>query len=147
MLGILIHQTGLGLKRLMRHSSSPVFMRSGDRPALADIRCGIGHGLTPHAGNVSGDLRRRVHEEVTQGTGDLDVFCAQSNANPLLGVVVLVDRVVAPVCAVAVGRRATHLADSAAVPDVVIGVRFFIFHAPTSSQRVRHRLTYARFSS
>ncbi len=52
-------------------------MGLGDRPALADIRRDIGHGLTPHAGNVAGDLGRRIHEEVAQGTGDLDVFCAQ----------------------------------------------------------------------
>jgi len=73
MLGILIHQNGVPFKSRMRHSSSPVFMRVGNRPALADRRRQIRHGLAPHPGDVAGDLGGRLHEEVAQGTGDLDI--------------------------------------------------------------------------
>ena len=58
-------------------------MRSGDRPALADLRSDIGHSLTPHAGDVAGDLRGRLHEEVAQSAGDLDVVRAQGDPNAL----------------------------------------------------------------
>ena len=128
MLGILIHQKGRGLKRLMRHSSSPVFMRSGNRPALADIGRGIGHSLTPHLGDVARDLGGRLHEEVPQGAGDLNIVRPQRDPHPLLGVVVVVNRVVAPVSAVV-------------VPDMVVGVRVFIFHAPISTGGVGHLLS------
>ena len=131
MLGILIHQRGGGLKRLMRHSSSPVFMRSGDRPALANIRRGIGHRLTPHLRDVAGDLGGRLHKEVAQGSGDLHIVRSQRDPHPLLGVVVVVNRVVAPVSAVV-------------VPDVVVGIRVFIFHAPTATQGVGHPLSHAQ---
>ncbi len=105
-------------------------MRLGDRPALADIREDIGHGLTPHAGNVAGDFGRRIHEEVAQGAGYRDILRAQRNANPLLGVIVLVDRVMAPPNAVV-------------VPDVVVGVGMVVFHAPSSTRGVGHLLSEA----
>ena len=127
MLLILIHQMGRGLKRLVRHSSRPVLVRSGDRPALADVRSDVGHGLTPHAGDVTRDLRGRLHEEVAQSAGDLDVVRAEGDPNALLGVVVLVDGVVAPPGAVV-------------VPDVVVGV-VVMFHVPTSSEGVGHPLS------
>jgi hypothetical protein len=57
----------------MRHSFSPVFMRVGNRPALADRRRQIRHGLATHPGDVAGDLGGRLHEEVAQGAGDLDI--------------------------------------------------------------------------
>jgi hypothetical protein len=45
----------------------------------------------------------------------------------------LMDRVVAPVSAVV-------------VPDVVVGIRIFIFHAPTSTKGVGHLLSYGQKS-
>ena len=112
----------------MRHGSHPVFMRSGDGTAFADLGPDIGHGLAPHAGDVAGDLGGRLHEEVPQGAGDRDVVGSQRDANPFLGVVVVVDRVVAPPSAVV-------------VPDVVVGIRIFIFHVPTSTEGVGHLLS------
>jgi hypothetical protein len=104
MLVILIHQKGRGLKRLMRHSSHPVFMRSGDGTAFADARSDIGHSLTAHARDVAGNFRRRLYEEVAQGTRDCHIVRAEGDPNALLGVIVLVDRVVAPPSAISVGR-------------------------------------------
>jgi hypothetical protein len=104
MLVILIHQKGRGLKRLMRHSSRPVFMRSGDGTAFADARSDIGHSLTAHARDVAGNFRRRLYEEVAQGTRDCHIVRAEGDPNALLGVIVLVDRVVAPPSAISVGR-------------------------------------------
>ena len=112
----------------MRHGSHPVFMRSGDGAAFADARSDIGHSLTPHSRDVAGDLRGRLHQEVAQSAGDRDVVGSQRDANPFLGVVVVVDRVVAPPSAVV-------------VPDVVVGIRIFIFHAPTSTEGVGHLLS------
>lgn len=128
MLIILIHQKGRGLKRLMRHSSRPVFMRSGDGTAFADARSDIGHSLTAHARDVAGNFRRRLYEEVAQGTRDCHIVRAEGDPNALLGVIVLVDRVVAPPSAIV-------------VPDVVVGIGIFIFHASTSTQGVGHPLS------
>ena len=128
MLGILIDQEGDPFKFLVCHSASPVFMRPGERRAFADIRSNVGHGLTARAGNVAGDLRSRLHEEVAQGAGDRGIVRPQRDAHPLLGVVVVVHGVVAPVGAVV-------------VPDVVVGIRICIFHAPTSTEGVRHPLS------
>ena len=57
MLPRLLHQKGRGLKRLVRHSSQPVFVKFGagsreqgarDGVRLAaEIRCDVGHSLTP----------------------------------------------------------------------------------------------------
>ena len=112
----------------MRHSSSPVFMRPGDRPALAEVGRDIGHRLSTHLGDVAGDLGGRLHEEVAQGAGDLHIVRSKGDPDAFLGVVVLVDRVVAPISAVV-------------VPNVVVGIRVFVFHAPTSSQGVGHLLS------
>ena len=128
MLVILIHQKGGGLKRLVRHSSRPVFMRSGDRTAFADARSDIGHSLTAYAGDVTRDFRSRLHEEVPQGAGYRHIICPQRDPHPFLGVVVVVDCVVAPVGAVV-------------VPDVVVGIGIFIFHALTSTEGVGHPLS------
>jgi len=128
MLEILIHQKGPRLKRLMRHSSSPVFMRSGDRPALADIRRGIGHSLTPHLGDVAGDLGGRLRQEVAQGAGDLNIVRSKRYSDAFLCVVVLVDSVVAPPGAIV-------------IPDVVVGIGIFIFHTPTSTEGAGHLLS------
>ena len=128
MLVILIHQKGGGLKRLVRHSSRPVFMRSGDRTAFADARSDIGHSLTAYAGDVTRDFRSRLHEEVAQGAGDLDVVRAEGDPNAFFGVIVIVDGVVAPVGAIV-------------VPDVVVGIRIFILHAPISTRGVGHPLS------
>lgn len=127
MLGIPIHRSWSGLKRLVRHSSRPVFMRSGDGTAFADARSDIGHSLTPHAGDVAGDLGGGLHDEVAQGAGDGDVIGAERDADPLFGVVVVVHGVVAPVGAVV-------------VPDVVVGVGI-CFHAPISAKGVGHPLS------
>ena len=132
MLVIQIHRVRRDLKRLVCHSGSPVFMRSGDRPAFTDLGHNIGHGLTPHAGDVAGDLGSRLHQEVAQGAGDGDVFRAERDADALLGVVVVVDGVVAPVGAVV-------------VPEVVVWVGIFVrFHAPTRTQGVGHPLSQGR---
>ena len=104
-------------------------MRPGDRPAFADIRPYIGHGLTTHAGDVAGNLRSCPHEEVPQGAGNRNVVRSQRDPHPFLGVVVVVDRVVAPPGAVV-------------VPNVVVGIRIFIFHAPISTEGVGHLLSY-----
>ena len=128
MLVILIHQKGRELKRLVRHSSRPVLMRSGDRTAFADARSDIGHSLTAYAGDVTRDFRSRLHEEVPQGSSDRDIVRPQRNAYPFFGVVVVVDRVVAPPSAVV-------------IPNVVVGIRIFIFHAPTSTKGVGHLLS------
>ena len=96
-------------------------------------RDGVGHGLATAAGDTGGDLRGGFHEEVAQRSGDADIVGSQRDAHPLLGVVVLVNGVVAPVGAVV-------------VPDVVVGIRVFIFHAPTSAQGVGHPLSDARNS-
>lgn len=100
----LIHQNGRGLKRLMRHSSRPVFMRSGDGMAFADARSDIGHSLTAHARDVAGDLGGGIYEEVAQGTRDCHIVRAKGDPNALFGVVVVVDGVVAPPSAISVGR-------------------------------------------
>jgi hypothetical protein len=82
------------------------------------LRRAVGHGLAPHAGDVRGGLGDGIHEDISQGTGDLDILCAERDAHPFLGVVVLVNRVVAPVGAVV-------------LPDVVVGIKVgFRFHAP-----------------
>ncbi len=103
-------------------------MRSSDRSAFADIGREIGHGLTPHLGDVARNLGGCLHEEVPQGTGNLNVVRPERDSDAFLGVVVLVDRVVAPISAVV-------------VPDVVVGIRVLIFHAPTSTKGVRHPLS------
>ena len=93
-----------------------------------EVRSDIGHGLTTHAGEVGGDPRGCLHEEVAQSPGDLDIAGLQRDAHPLLGVVVVVDRVVAPVGAVV-------------VPDIVVWIEVFIFHAPISAEGVGHPLS------
>ena len=103
-------------------------MRSADGTAFVGLGTDVGHSLAPHLGDVAGDFGGRLHEEVPQGTGDFDVVRSQGDAHPLLGVVIVVDRVVAPVSAVV-------------VPDMVVGIRVFIFHAPTSSRGVGHLLS------
>jgi hypothetical protein len=105
MLVILIHQRGRELKRLVRHSFHPVLVRSGDCATFANVGSHIRHCLAPYARDVAGDLRGRLHEEVPQCPGDRDVVGSQRDANPFLGVVVVVDGVVAPVSAVSVGRH------------------------------------------
>ena len=62
MLGILIHQKNPNLKRIVRHSASPVFVRFGagsreqgarDGVRLAaEIRCDVGHSLTPQGWTI-----------------------------------------------------------------------------------------------
>ena len=103
-------------------------MRPGARTAFGNIRSNIGHGLTAGVGDVGRNLRGRLDEEVAQGAGDLDIVRPQRDAHPLLGVVVVVHGVVAPVGAVV-------------VPDVVVGIRIFIFHAPTSTEGVGQLLS------
>ena len=115
-------------KLLMRHSSGPVFMRSGDRPAFADIGPDIWHSQTPHPGDVAGDFGGGLHKEVPQSASDRNIIGPQRDAYSLLGVVVVVDRVVAPVSAIV-------------VPDVVVGIRIFIFNGPISAKGVGHRLS------
>ena len=113
---------------LSRERARLVSNWSGDRPAFADIGPDIWHGLTPQPGDVAGDLRSRLQEKVAQGAGDLHVIRPKRDPHPLLGVVVVVDRVVAPVSAIV-------------VPDVVVGIRVFISHAPISTNGVGHRLS------
>jgi hypothetical protein len=104
MLGIEIHQRGDPFKLSARHSSSPVLMGHGAGSGGPGDRGAIGHGLTAHAGDAGGDLGGGIHEEVPQGTGDCDILGAERHADTPLGVVLLVDGVVAPVSAVSVGR-------------------------------------------
>ncbi len=98
-------------------------MGLGERSALVDIRSNIGHGLTAGVGDVGRNLRGRLDEEVAQGAGDLDIVRPQRDAHPLLGVVVVVHGVMAPVGAVV-------------VRDVVVGIRICIFHAAISTEGV-----------
>jgi len=127
--GLRLRQSGGSFEPRVCHRARPVFMRVGNRAALADRRWQIRHGLSPHPGDVAGDLRGCLHEEVAQGAGDLDIVRSQRDAHPLLGVVVMVDRVVAPPGAVV-------------VPNVVVGIGIFIFHAPMATQGVGHPLSY-----
>ena len=120
-------------------------MPLGNGPAFAHIARNIGHELGGAARDAGGDLRGGVHDEVPQGAGDGDVLRAERHAHALLGVVVVVDRVVAPERAVSVGCGATRLGwlrqRSAVVPDVVVGVGAVVFHAPNSTQGDGHRLS------
>lgn len=49
---------------------------SCNRMAFAVLRCDVRHGVTAHTGNIGGDLRGRLHDEVAQSARYLDVFRA-----------------------------------------------------------------------
>ena len=105
-------------------------MLFGNHPAFADIRSGTRHCLTTRAGDVASDLVGRLHHEVAQCAGYLNIVRPQRNADPLLGVVVVVRGVVAPVGAVV-------------VPDVVVGIVVYVLHSPISTNGVGHLLSEA----
>jgi len=106
-------------------------MRSGNRPALADIRAHVGHGLTtrdPRPWHLGADVGRGVQNGVPPAAGLVDVLRLQRYPHAAGRLVGVVNCVVAPPSAVV-------------VPDVVVGVRTMCVHAPTSTEGVGHPLS------
>jgi hypothetical protein len=106
-------------------------MRSGNGPAFEDIWTYIGHGLTSRYArprHLSADVRCVPYQHIPAPTGLSNVLGFKRDTDTAGGVVVAVDRVVAPPGAVV-------------VPDVVVGVRTMCVHAPTSTEGVGHPLS------